>query len=87
MRRGAISVWTIVQVVSILIWILGFVIAFYYVQSFVKPSWLRPSWLGTTTKAIAQNGQLAGLILTGLAYLVVIYSMIQHSPDRRGDDE
>jgi hypothetical protein len=71
--RG-ISVWTAVQVAAIAIWIAGFVVAFYFVQTYTKPS----------QKAIANNGQLAGLILTGLAYLVIIYSMIRHSPDGRG---
>ena len=85
MKRGKVGVWTVIQVIPILIWISGFVIAFYYVQPFKKPGWLQPSWLGTNPKSIAQNGQLAGLILTGLAYLAVIFSMIQHSPDRRGD--
>jgi len=69
-----ISVWTVVQVAAIAIWIAGFVLAFYFVQTYNKPS----------QKAIANNGQLAGLILTGLAYLVIIFSMVKHSPDGRG---
>ena len=71
--RG-ISVWTVVQVAGIAIWIAGFVLAFYFVQTYNKPS----------QKAIANNGQLAGLIVTGLAYLVIIFSMVKHSPDGRG---
>lgn len=71
--RG-MSVWTVVQIAGIAIWIAGFVLAFYFVQTYNKPS----------QKAIANNGQLAGLILTGLAYLLIIFSMVKHSPDGRG---
>ncbi|HKA09356.1 MAG TPA: hypothetical protein VKI99_02695 [Candidatus Dormibacteraeota bacterium] len=71
--RG-LSTWTIVQVAGIAIWIAGFVLAFYFVQSYTKPS----------QKTIANYGQLAGLILTGLAYLLIIFSMVKHSPDGRG---
>jgi hypothetical protein len=73
-KSRGVSVWTIVQVVGIAIWIAGFVVAFYFVQTYSKPS----------QRAIAQNGQLAGLILTGLAYLLIIFSMVKHSPDGRG---
>jgi uncharacterized membrane protein YdjX (TVP38/TMEM64 family) len=69
-RRG-LSRWTVVQVIAVAVWIAGFVIAFYFVQTYNKPS----------ERAIKQNGQLAGLVLTGLAYLVIIFSMIKHSPD------
>lgn len=71
--RG-MSLWTVVQIAGIAIWIAGFVLAFYFVQTYNKPS----------QKAIANNGQLAGLILTGLAYLLIIFSMVKHSPDGRG---
>jgi uncharacterized protein YybS (DUF2232 family) len=70
-RRGA-GVWTIVQVAGIVIWIAGFVVAFYFL-SFTKKS----------QTALQNNGQVAGLILTALAYLLIIYSMIKHSPDSR----
>ena len=73
-KSRGISVWTVVQVAGIAIWIAGFVLAFYFVQTYNKPS----------QKAIATNGQLAGLILTGLAYLLIIFSMVKHSPDGRG---
>ncbi len=69
-RRG-LSRWTVVQVIGILVWIAGFVIAFYFVQTYNKPS----------QASIKQNGQIAGLILTGFAYLVIVFSMIKHSPD------
>ncbi len=68
----AISIWTLVQIIGIVVFVLGFAVAFYFVQTYQKPS----------EKVLAQNGQLAGLILTGLAYLVIIFSMIKHSPDR-----
>ena len=68
----AISIWTLVQIIGIVVFVVGFVVAFYFVSTYTKPS----------EKALAQNGQLAGLILTGLAYLVIIFSMIKHSPDR-----
>lgn len=71
--RGGVSIWTLLQIVGIVVWIAGFVVAFYFL-SFTKPS----------QKALANNGQLAGLILTGLAYLLIVYSMIKHSPDGRG---
>jgi len=68
----AISIWTLVQIIGIVVFVVGFAVAFYFVSTFTKPS----------EKVLAQNGQLAGLILTGLAYLVIIFSMIKHSPDR-----
>ncbi len=70
-RRG-LNVWTVVQIAAIAVWIAGFVIAFYFVQTFNKPSQV----------ALKQNGQLAGLVLTAVAYLLIIFSMIKHSPDR-----
>jgi len=73
-KSRGISVWTAVQIAGIAIWIAGFVLAFYFVQTYNKPS----------QKSIANNGQLAGLILTGLAYLLIIFSMVKHSPDGRG---
>ncbi len=73
-KSRGVSIWTVVQVAGIAIWIAGFVVAFYFVQAYSKPS----------QRAIAQNGQLAGLILTGLAYLLIIFSMVKHSPDGRG---
>jgi hypothetical protein len=66
----AIGFWTVVQIVSILVWIAGFVIAFYYLN------WIKAS------AAVKQNGQIAAMALTGLAYLAIIFSMIKHSPDR-----
>jgi hypothetical protein len=72
-RRG-VSLWTVLQVGGILAWIAGFAIAFYFVQTYTKPS----------QAALANNGQLAGLLLTGVAFLVIIFSMIKHSPDGRG---
>lgn len=66
-----VSGWTVLQVAAIVVWMAGFVIAFYFVSNFSKPS----------QKAIASGGQVAGLVLTGIAYLLVIYSMIKHSPD------
>ncbi|HLQ61111.1 MAG TPA: hypothetical protein VK131_04530 [Candidatus Acidoferrales bacterium] len=69
--QRALGIWTLVQVAAILVWIAGFVIAFYFVQTYNQPS----------QKSVAQNGQLAGMVLTGLAYLLIIFSMIKHSPD------
>jgi uncharacterized membrane protein HdeD (DUF308 family) len=69
-QKGALSVWTLVQVIGILTWIAGFVIAFYFV-----------TWSKQPTN-VKQNGQLAAMILTGVAYLVIVFSMIKHSPDR-----
>lgn len=69
--RRVVSGWTVLQVVGVVVWMAGFVVAFYFVSSFTKPS----------QKAISNAGQVAGLVLTGLAYLVIIYSMIKHSPD------
>lgn len=69
-KRGALSIWTLVQVIGILTWIAGFVIAFYFVTWSKQPA------------DVKQNGQLAAMILTGVAYLVIVFSMIQHSPDR-----
>ncbi len=66
-----VSGWTVLQVAAIVVWMAGFVIAFYFVSNFNKPS----------QKAIANTGQVAGLVLTGIAYLLVIFSMIKHSPD------
>lgn len=68
--RGTIGVWTIVQIVSILVWIAGFVIAFYYL------SWIKAS------ATVKQNGQIAAMALTAVAYLAIVFSMIKHSPDR-----
>ncbi len=68
---GAISVWTIVQILSILVWVGGFVIAFYYLR-----------WKAGAGATERQNGQIFGMILTGFAYLAIIFSMIKHSPDR-----
>jgi membrane protein YdbS with pleckstrin-like domain len=67
---GTIGVWTVVQIVGILVWISGFVIAFYYLN------WIKAS------ASVKQNGQIAAMVLTGIAYLVIIYSMVKHSPDR-----
>jgi uncharacterized membrane protein HdeD (DUF308 family) len=69
-QKGALSIWTLVQVIGILTWIAGFVIAFYFVTWSKQPA------------NIKQNGQLAAMILTGVAYLVIVFSMIKHSPDR-----
>jgi flagellar basal body-associated protein FliL len=69
--RRMVSGWTVLQVVAVVVWIAGFVIAFYFVSNFTKPS----------QKAVSNTGQVAGLVLTGVAYLVIIYSMIKHSPD------
>ncbi len=74
----AVSVWTIVQILSILVWIAGFVIAFYYLTYQGKPLNL----LGTTLTLDSRQGQVAGMIVTGFAYLAIIFSMIKHSPDR-----
>jgi hypothetical protein len=71
--RGAFGVWTILQVAGIVAWIGGFVVAFYFVQTYSKPS----------QAAQANAGQLAGLVLTGLAFLLIIFSMVKHSPDGR----
>ena len=73
---AAVSKWTLIQVVSILIWVSGFVIAFYFV-----------TWGAQSTNILGvrfnkQGGQVAGMILTGFAYLAIIFSMIKHSPDR-----
>ncbi len=68
-RTSAVNIWTLVQVVSILVWIAGFVVAFYFVSYSKQP------------KSVTQNGQIAGMILTGLAYLLIVFSMIKHSPD------
>ncbi len=76
--RGAVSVWTLVQVLSILVWIAGFVIAFYYLTYKGKPLNL----FGTTLKLDSRQGQVAGMIVTGVAYLAIVFSMIKHSPDR-----
>ncbi len=70
-KGSAVSIWTLIQIVSILVWISGFVVAFYFVTYSKQPT------------NIKQNGQIAGMILTGLAYLLIIFSMIKHSPDRR----
>ncbi len=70
-RASAVSVWTLVQVVGILVWIAGFVIAFYFVTYSKQPT------------DVKQNGQIAGMILTGFAYLLIVFSMIKHSPDGR----
>ncbi len=69
-----LSGWTLVQIIAILVWISGFVIAFYFV-----------TW-STSSKTVKQNGQLAAMILTAFAYLAIVYSMIKHSPDREGRD-
>jgi uncharacterized membrane protein HdeD (DUF308 family) len=69
-QKGALSIWTLVQVIGILTWIAGFVIAFYFVTWSKQPA------------NVKQNGQLAAMILTGVAYLVIVFSMIKHSPDR-----
>jgi hypothetical protein len=71
--RRALSVWTILQVAGIVAWIGGFVVAFYFVQTYSKPSQV----------AQANAGQVAGLVLTGLAFLLIIFSMVKHSPDGR----
>jgi len=70
---GGVGVWTIVQIVSILVWISGFVIAFYYLN-----------WIKGASDVVKQNGQIAGMAVTGLAYLAIVFSMIKHSPDREG---
>ncbi len=70
-KGSALSIWTLIQIVSILVWISGFVVAFYFVTYSKQPT------------NIKQNGQIAGMILTGFAYLLIIFSMIKHSPDRR----
>jgi len=68
-RTSAVNIWTLVQIVSILVWIAGFVVAFYFVSYSKQPT------------NVKQNGQIAGMILTGLAYLLIVFSMIKHSPD------
>ncbi len=73
-----VNIWTIVQVISILVWIAGFVIAFYYLTYKGKPLNL----FGTTLTLDSRQGQVAGMIVTGFAYLAIIFSMIKHSPDR-----
>ena len=69
--RRAVGLWTVLQVAGIVAWIGGFVVAFYFVQTYSKPS----------QAGVANAGQLAGLVLTGLAFLLIIYSMVRHSPD------
>lgn len=75
-----VGIWTIVQVISILVWITGFVIAFYYLTYQGKPLNL----FGTKLSLDSTQGQVTGMIITGFAYLVIIFSMIKHSPDREG---
>jgi len=70
-NTSAVSIWTLIQVISILVFIAGFVIAFYFVTYSTQP------------KDVKNNGQIAGMVITGLAYLAIIFSMIKHSPDRR----
>ncbi len=66
-----VSIWTVVQILSILVWISGFVVAFYFVTFSKQPA------------TVKQNGQVAGMVITGFAYLAIIFSMIKHSPDGR----
>jgi uncharacterized membrane protein YecN with MAPEG domain len=68
-KVSAVNIWTLIQVVGILVWIAGFVIAFYFVTYSKQPT------------NVKQNGQVAGMILTGFAYLLIVFSMIKHSPD------
>ena len=70
--RPRTGIWTILQVAGVAIWIGGFVIAFYFL-SFTQKS----------QTALQNNGQVAGLVLTALAYLLIIFSMVKHSPDSR----